>query len=315
MTSGLNIAELRQRDYGTLTRAQQVAIDDADDVQHQEHVESLFRRPSARERIRMDKAVGDEMLCWADAKARVNLWQAVAESQNMGDNGSKTILSLFDATGNWSQPWVKAGYNVIQLDIQNGVDINALSIESLADNGIDDVYGILAACPCTDFSNSGARWWSKKDDDGRTSESIELVQQTLRLIEYYQPEFWAIENPNGRIQKLNNLPDWRLSFDPNNFGDPYTKKTVLFGQFNASLPTANVEPTEGSRIHKLSGQGKGKHERSVTPLGFAYSFFMANHPGAMQALEHLNVLANSEDWNDWHSVDQRQIEAPQMMMG
>ena len=35
----------------------------------------------------------------------------------------KTILSLFDASGNWSAPYRRAGYRVIQRDIQLGQDI------------------------------------------------------------------------------------------------------------------------------------------------------------------------------------------------
>ena len=32
----------------------------------------------------------------------------------------KTILSLFDYTGNWSEPYRQAGYNVIQQDLKHG---------------------------------------------------------------------------------------------------------------------------------------------------------------------------------------------------
>lgn len=35
----------------------------------------------------------------------------------------KIILSLFDLTGNWSRPYKENGYEVIQVDIQLGIDI------------------------------------------------------------------------------------------------------------------------------------------------------------------------------------------------
>ncbi len=39
-----------------------------------------------------------------------------------------------------------------------------------------------------------------------------------------------------------------------------------------------VEPIEGSKMHKLyGGKAATKNTRSVTPVGFAYSFFMANN--------------------------------------
>lgn len=78
---------------------------------------------------------------------------------------------------------------------------------------------------------------------------------------------------------MNHVPPYKLSFDPYHFGDTYTKKTLLWGRFNADLPIAPVEPVEGSKMHKLYG-GKSlatKNARSVTPIGFAYSFFLANN--------------------------------------
>lgn len=69
-----------------------------------------------------------------------------------------------------------------------------------------DIYAVLAACPCTDFAVSGARHFATKDQDGRTIESIKLVHQTLRTIEFFKPAIWAIGNPVGRIENLGGLP-------------------------------------------------------------------------------------------------------------
>ncbi len=62
--------------------------------------------------------------------------------------------------------------------------------------------GIIAAPPCTDFTNSGARWWDSKDADGRTELAAELVRQTVRTIEFLKPDWWQLENPPGRIAKV-----------------------------------------------------------------------------------------------------------------
>ena len=221
-------------------------------------------------------------------------WVETAKAQT--GNSSKTILSLFDRTGVWSQPYVDAGYNVVRVDLADGLDVNDFSVEYLIDTlELDEVVGVLAACPCTDFSASGARWWNEKDADGRTAASIELVKQTLRTIEYFNPTFWAIENPVGRIQRVAGLPEPRLIFQPHHYGDPYTKKTMLYGQFNADLPQANVEPTEGSRVHKLRGNvPEEKEARSTTPEGFAYAFFMANAKITDRAVEPAVVAQNSQ---------------------
>jgi site-specific DNA-cytosine methylase len=201
----------------------------------------------------------------------------------------KTLLSLFDFTGNWSRPYAENGWNVILWDIKHTCDlystfsdINVACAEYFYENIFDNygtVDGILAAVPCTDFAGSGARWWKYKDESGSTEKSIELVYQTLRIIDLCMPDFWAIENPVGRISKL--VPElgkpWY--FQPYWFGEPYTKKTGLFGNFKKPKPTNIVEPIEGSMMWKKYGgkSEKTKEMRSITPKGFANAFFKYNH--------------------------------------
>jgi hypothetical protein len=113
-----------------------------------------------------------------EADARLEQWREHARSQNYGGsrksshrrgNSDLTVLSLFDHTGAWSAPWVEAGYNVIQMDIQDGHDVHDFSAEYFIENwDFSDVYAILVAVPCTDFASSGARWFADKDADGRT---------------------------------------------------------------------------------------------------------------------------------------------------
>ena len=229
-----------------------------------------------------------EMLTPEEAKAQLEEWKAEAKRQGKtSKNFNRTIMSLFDASGEWARPWQEAGYSVYTFDLQTGEDINDFSADYLLNEGFGDmeIWGILAAPPCTDFASSGAQFWSKKDAKGQTKISNNLVQQVLRTVEFLQPKIWALENPVGRIAKLNNLPPAHLTFDPNFYGDPYTKKTLLWGNFENDLPLAPVDPTEGSKIVKLSG--KDKYARSLTPEGFAYAFFMANNAESMTPAERL----------------------------
>jgi len=210
-------------------------------------------------------------------------------------NQHKTILSLFDHSGIWSEPYKKAGYNVIRADIQDGQDVFEVMEEVMQQvkegqkEGVKvTVYGILAAPPCTDFSSSGAHAWKRKEnqpadyDNPHTFEfsntvehSIYMVLATLEIIAQLEPEgFYSIENPVGRINKM--VPElgdpWY--FQPCDFGDPYTKKTGLYGKFNKPVKTP-VLPLMGSMMqNKLSG--RQKNERSKTPEGFARAFFEAN---------------------------------------
>lgn len=242
----------------------------------------LFANPPTR--IRTANLAGDYMPV-DQARVLIEAWKTRAMAQFKDPaarrrNSEKTILSLFDLSGEWSKPWREAGYNVLTFDIQSGQDIMDFCVEYFVENyDITEVYGILAACPCTDFAVSGARHFAGKDADGRTEASKDLVFQTLRTIDYFRPAFWALENPVGRIESLTGLPKARLIFEPHHFGETYTKKTLLWGKFNANLPTANVDPVEGSKMWaKYGGKSQAtKNARSVTPEGFSYAFFMANN--------------------------------------
>jgi len=68
-----------------------------------------------------------------------------------------------------------------------------------------------------------------------------------------------------------------MTFQPCDYGDPYTKRTALWGKFNRPL-THPINPTQGSKMHTFYGgrSNQTKTMRSITPLGFARAFFEAN---------------------------------------
>jgi hypothetical protein len=203
------------------------------------------------------------------------------------------ILSLCDFTGNWSRPYEEAGYEVVRVDLQHGQDVRLL-------RHIDGpVHGILAAPPCTHFSRAGALHWKTKGE-GPILEGLAIVDACLRAAAIYRPAWWVLENPIGRLKDYLGPPKWR--FDPWMFGDPYTKRTWLWGHFTPPLPLFSeqarrvVEPLfsapgspgiHNSRSSKPRPSMKlydrttwlgsmRKVERSATPKGFARAFFEAN---------------------------------------
>lgn len=183
-----------------------------------------------------------------------------------------TVLSFCDYTGNWSQPYAEAGYDVVRVDLKNGQDAR------LFEHVGRPVRGILAAPECTAFAGSGAQYWPAKDADGRTLDGLALVDACLRAVAIYRPAWWALENPVGRLRRWLGPP--RLMFNPCDYGDPYTKKTLLWGEF-ATPRRSPVEPirvsTQGSWVQRLGGKSeRTKTLRSATPMGFARAFFEAN---------------------------------------
>lgn len=198
------------------------------------------------------------------------------------------IISLFDYSGAWSEPYRRAGFRVIQIDIKLGFDVLQWNYKAIRK---DLVKGILAAPPCTDFAVSGAQYWKAKDDDGRTAQSVALVRRTLDIVEHFNPVFWALENPIGRINEL--VPELGMPWfwQPYMYGDAWTKKTALYGRFNIPTPCNIVEPlvynSQGSWLQSLGGNSERTKElRSITPKGFARAFFEAN---SLQETKNVNA--------------------------
>lgn len=132
--------------------------------------------------------------------------------------------------------------------------------------------GILAAPPCTHFSGSGARWWKQKGE-AALLEGLSVADACCRIVLTLCPDWWALENPVGRLRQYYGDPTY--IFDPCDHGDPYTKKTLLWGSF--TKPQRNpVEPTAGSKMHLLPPSAERARLRSATPPGFAQAFFEAN---------------------------------------
>lgn len=179
------------------------------------------------------------------------------------------ILDLCSGLGSWSEPYARAGYEVVRYDISDGHDVRLIREADLY-----DVHGILAAPPCTHLANSGARWWSTKGENALL-EALSVVDACLRIIYVARPNFWALENPLGRLNNYLGKP--KLLMQPWHYGDPYTKLTCVWGDFK--MPAQQpVDPWLGSWHHYFLGQGnQGRATaRSETPPGFAQAFFEAN---------------------------------------
>lgn len=191
----------------------------------------------------------------------------------------RVILSLCDQTGSWPRYYREAGYDVRLVDLAQGQDVRLLTYPGRA-------HGILAAPPCTVFANIGARW-PRTDDEMR--EGLSVVDACLRLVAACRPAWWCLENPVGKLRRYLGPPT--MTFNPCDFGDPYTKRTCLWGDFVPPVPaglwttTRPVEPSEGSKIHRMAGTARSlppevrernRLARSATPLGFSKAFFEAN---------------------------------------
>ncbi|HLW38893.1 MAG TPA: hypothetical protein VKX31_00785 [Brumimicrobium sp.] len=168
----------------------------------------------------------------------------------------KTLLSLFDYSGVWSEPFFNGGWNVIPWDIKLSelMDINNIDLAETALDLFEDVDGILAAVPCTEFANSGAQYWAQKDLDGRTQAAIQLVNKVECLVDLFTPTdldyergfFWSIENPVGRLGRL--FP---------HFGKPYYFNPCDFAGY---LNLSDSDHNELDRLRRKDGANISREE-------------------------------------------------------
>ncbi len=181
-------------------------------------------------------------------------------------NSDKIILDLCGGTGAWSDPYKKARYDVRNVTLP---EYDVLKYEPPA-----MVYGVLAAPPCTMFSLARTTADTPRDFKG----AMAVVSACLNIIwkiRIDQPlSFWALENPTCILRQFLGKPFF--SFNPWEFGDPWTKKTDLWGYFN--LPAKNpidVNQIQLKSICELYSSRKVE-ERSKTPPNFALAFYKAN---------------------------------------
>ena len=214
----------------------------------------------------------------------------------------KIILDLCGGTGSWSKPYAKRdGYTVYVITLPK-YDLFESSIKGdfivFPDNEglilrvkISDVYGILAAPTCTMFSL--ARTTAKKPRD--FYDGMKLVRKCLEIVWECRShplstlKFWALENPVGYLRQFLGRPP--LTFNPNDYGDSYTKKTDVWGYFNEPKKRPRKLTEEEllrCRINNRElpslpddyilpeGWNSTAAKRSMTSQYFAEAFYRAN---------------------------------------
>lgn len=199
------------------------------------------------------------------------------------------MVSCFDESTVMAQPWAEAGYICYCVDIQhppgetahgNIIKVGADMLEWIPPLTNKYVFGAFFP-PCTDVAVSGARWFKDKGL-GSLIYSLRLFEASVKLAEILGLPY-MLENPVSTVSTYWRKPDY--TFDPCDYGDPYTKKTCLWVGNGFKMPMKTpVQATEGSKMHLLPPSQDRARLRSKTPEGFARAVFEANAP-------HLGVAA------------------------
>ena len=179
----------------------------------------------------------------------------------------RLIVDLCSGSGSWSEPYKQAGYRVRRFTLPH-YDVRELPAFD------EPVWGVLAAPPCTEFSLAK----NGRERDFRAG--LETVSACLRLIAAAQPRWWALENPVGLLARFLGRPV--DVFDPHEYGDPWTKRTALWGSFGVPARGPHVRPIDGggplcSICHPDEPRTCSLADHlAITPPGFARAFCDAN---------------------------------------
>lgn len=201
------------------------------------------------------------------SSGRVNAASGVVKR---GNTKPRRILDLCSGSGAWGAPYHAAGYEVIR------VTLPARDVRTWIPP--KNVWGVLAAPPCEAFSLAANGHRSHRRD---FVSGLETLAGCLRIIALCRPRWWALENPAGYLSRF--MGTARDVWEPCDFGDPWTKRTALWGDFVLPKRGPFVKPRGAGPPCELCDPRKRKTmrcnsaaHRAVTPPGFARAFFEAN---------------------------------------
>lgn len=181
----------------------------------------------------------------------------------------RVILDLCAGSGSWSKPYADAGYRVVHVTLPDA-DVRTYVPP-------ENVWGVLAAPPCDQFSLARNGHPSPRD----ILRGMETVNACMRVVLQCRPRWWALENPVGLLSTYLGTP--RDVFQPCDFGDPWTKRTALWGEFTLPERGPHVRPVGGGPLclecdpeRRATTWCNVAAHRAVTPPGFARAFARAN---------------------------------------
>jgi hypothetical protein len=155
------------------------------------------------------------------------------------------VLELFAGSRSFSKVAEQMGMTTFTTDykpfdkIDLVIDIldldNHLLMQKLFEKGIESIDCVWASPPCTYFSvaSIGHHW--NKDHTPKTEQAklgVKIVQKTLDIISFLQPDYFFIENPRGKLRKLElvkGIPKTTVCYCK--YGEDRMKPTDIWSNF------------------------------------------------------------------------------------
>ena len=196
------------------------------------------------------------------------------------------VLELFAGSRSIGKAAESLGYEVYSSDFNefDGIDyaIDILDFDTTKVPFKPDI--IWASPPCTYFSvaSIGKHW--NKDHTPKTEQAlfgVKVVNKTIQIIKELNPKYWYIENPRGKLRKLDFMqPLPRTTVWYCTYGDKRAKPTDIWTNnlrsvFNPDGWQPRAECFNGNKNchHESAPRGsrtgtqglKGNYERSKIP--------------------------------------------------
>jgi len=129
------------------------------------------------------------------------------------------VLELFSGTGSVGKCCKQLGWDVVSVDMllpaDHECDIMDFDYKQYSKDEFDIVW---ASPPCTEYSNLQSCWLGRKKKDGiiytkeimekNMNEADKLVLKAFEIIDYFNPEYWFLENPaTGKLKHRDIMKD------------------------------------------------------------------------------------------------------------
>ena len=155
------------------------------------------------------------------------------------------VLELFAGSRSFSKVAEEMGMETFTSDIKpfEKIDLvidileldNDLLMQKLFIKGIDNIDCVWASPPCTYFSvaSIGHHW--NKDHTPKTEEAklgVKIIQKTVDIIKFLKPDYFFIENPRGKLRKLEvvkGIPRATVTYCQ--YGEDRMKPTDIWSNF------------------------------------------------------------------------------------
>jgi hypothetical protein len=190
------------------------------------------------------------------------------------------ILVACEFSGRVRSAFRRMGHDAWSIDLVESDDNSEHHIVGDVLEFLNQDWDMLVAFPpCTYLSRAGARWlYPKGQING--ARYLKLLEARRFFLELWNSDIEKIAIENPTPFKIAELPEPTQVIQPWMFGDPYTKRTLLWlKNLPELMPTNKVKPVapwvqsntsgfrRGQKHH--AGVARSKKERSTTFQGVA----------------------------------------------